>query len=79
MQANERVSLTVAPGDDQVFLTAAQVKRRYGFISDMTIWRWLNTVDSGFPAPMIVSGRRYWRKSELEEFERQNVVKHQLA
>ena len=26
--------------EDEVYLTAAQVRRRYGTISDMTLWRW---------------------------------------
>jgi hypothetical protein len=55
--------------DDQM-LTAAQVKRRYGNCSDMKIYRWLKKKDLGFPEPILINGRRYWRLSDLQVFDR---------
>jgi hypothetical protein len=54
---------------DEVFLPAAQVRRRYGDISDMTLWRWLHDRELDFPTPAEIAGRRYWRLSELLRFE----------
>lgn len=54
---------------EQVLLTAAQVCRRYGSISDMTLWRWLNNPEVGFPQPRYINKRRYWSSANLDEFD----------
>jgi hypothetical protein len=54
-----------------VFLTAKQVRARYGDASDMWIWRQLHKAKDGlFPKPLVINTRRYWRLSELETYER---------
>jgi predicted DNA-binding transcriptional regulator AlpA len=50
------------------FLTAAQVRRRYGDASDMWIWRRLHD-DSGFPKPMVIGRRRLWSLTALTAWE----------
>ena len=37
---------------ETVFLNAAQVRSRYGGMSEMALWRWLNDEDLGFPQPL---------------------------
>jgi predicted DNA-binding transcriptional regulator AlpA len=54
---------------DEIFLNAAQVKKRYGGVSDMALFRWLADEDIGFPPPVEIGLRRYWRLSELLKFE----------
>lgn len=51
------------------FLTARQTRARYGDISDMWLWRRQHD-ESGFPKPMVVEKRRFWRLSELIAWER---------
>jgi predicted DNA-binding transcriptional regulator AlpA len=51
--------------DEDVYLTAAQVRNRYGGMSDMCLWRWLRDERLNFPRPLIINGRRYWRLREL--------------
>jgi predicted DNA-binding transcriptional regulator AlpA len=53
-----------------VYLTATQVRARYGGVSDMTLWRWLRDKDLGFPKPCRINRLRYWKDSELTEWER---------
>jgi hypothetical protein len=55
--------------DDERLLTAAQVKRRYGNASDMWLWRRLHD-SSGFPQPLFICGRRFWRMAALISWER---------
>ena len=55
---------------DRQYLTSKQVRARYGGISDMSLWRWLND-QSGFPRPMRIHGRRYWLLAKLESWEAQ--------
>jgi predicted DNA-binding transcriptional regulator AlpA len=52
----------------QTYLQSSAVRARYG-VSDMTIWRWLQNTSLGFPAPIRINGRRFWRLTELEEWE----------
>lgn len=56
-----------------VFLPAVRVLERYK-ISQMSLWRWQRDPRLNFPKPMRVSGRRYYRLAELEQFERERVA-----
>jgi hypothetical protein len=51
------------------FLTARQTRARYGNVSDMWLHRRLHD-DSGFPQPVTICGRRFWRLSDLTTWER---------
>jgi len=48
--------------------TALQVRAAFGGVSDMTLWRWLADPELGFPKPIVVRRRRYWRRSERIAF-----------
>lgn len=51
------------------FLTASQVRTRFGEISDMTLWRWIRDGDLRFPQPVVIQRRRFFRLAEIEAFE----------
>jgi predicted DNA-binding transcriptional regulator AlpA len=51
------------------FLTAKQVRARFGGISDMSLWRWLQDEQLGFPRPLIINRRRFFRLDQIEAFE----------
>jgi hypothetical protein len=53
--------------DDQRLPTRA-VQQRYR-ISNRTVDRWLAKTSLGFPRPLVINGRRYWRLSDLEHWE----------
>jgi predicted DNA-binding transcriptional regulator AlpA len=61
-----------AGSEEDRYLTARQVRRRYGDASDMWIWRRLND-GSGFPKPLEISGRRFWKLSDLIAWERSQL------
>jgi hypothetical protein len=48
----------------EIFLTAPQVRQRFGGKSDMWLWRVLRDVP-GFPRPVVIRHQRYFRLSEL--------------
>jgi predicted DNA-binding transcriptional regulator AlpA len=52
-----------------VFLSARDVKRRYGNVSDMWLYRREHEENSDFPKPLRICGRRYWRASDLLSWE----------
>lgn len=52
---------------------AGVVSRRYGR-SVRTIDRWLDDDELGFPRPVVIRGRRYWRESDLVEWERKQAA-----
>ncbi len=57
------------PNDVDEYLTASLVRKRYGGISDMTLYRWLNDEEMNFPRPYYFGRYRYFRLSELLQYE----------
>ncbi len=51
-------------------LTGPQVCARFGSISGMTLWRWLQNPSLDFPRPLVINRRRYWRLADIEGWER---------
>ena len=58
---------TSDPAQDR-YLSTRQVRQRYADASDMWLWRRLHD-NSGFPKPLEISGRRFWKLSALIEWE----------
>ena len=52
----------------EIYLTAPQVRQRFGGKSDMWLWRLLSEEPS-FPRPVVIRNQRYFRLSELLAFE----------
>lgn len=61
-------------GGNEVFLASRGVRDRYGGRSQMWLHRKLNDPASGFPQPIYIGRLRYWRLSDLLEFERKSAV-----
>jgi predicted DNA-binding transcriptional regulator AlpA len=59
----------MAEAADTTYLSAGQVRRRYGGISEMTLWRWLQDEALAFPAPEWIRRRRFWREDRLLAWE----------
>jgi predicted DNA-binding transcriptional regulator AlpA len=62
--------------DDPVYLSASQVKARYGQVSDMWLYRRLHF--DNFPQPVRLGGggprsRRMWRLADLESWETERI------
>jgi len=49
-------------------ISAKDVRTRCGGISDMTMWRWLESETLGFPRPIYIQRRRFWEEDEVEAF-----------
>ena len=50
-------------------MPARQIWERFG-VTSRTLSRWLARDNLGFPRPMVVNGRRYWRLTEIEAWDR---------
>lgn len=57
---------------EKSLISARTVRAELGGISDMTLWRWLNRSDLGFPQPVVIARRRYWRRVDIENW-KQNL------
>jgi len=66
-----------APTD--ILVNSKTARTMLGNISHMTLHCWQHGLHhrtrnkiilplAGFPAPILISGRRYWRRSDLEKF-----------
>lgn len=67
--------------DNQVrptFLPARKVWERYG-VSSMTLHRWLQDDEVGFPRPIYIKQCRYWKLSDLEAWESKRAAATQEA
>lgn len=62
----------IKPADD-LFATSAEVRRRYGGVSDMWLHRRLAD-DPDFPKPLVIRRRRFWRLSDLVAWERKQAA-----
>ena len=51
------------------YLSTAQVRERYGNVSEMTIWRWRHDSELGFPEPDPIRKRNYWRSDRLDAWD----------
>ncbi len=56
------------------YLTATQVRQRFGGISDMTLWRWMHDERVGFPRPVVISRRRYFRLADIDAFQERQAA-----
>lgn len=57
-----------ANGSPRRYLTRAQVRRRYGDVSDMWIHRRL-AGDPRFPRPLVIAGRQFFDLAELDAYD----------
>ena len=51
------------------YLSAKQTRHRFGDVCDMTLWRWIKDPALGFPPPLRINGRRFWKVADLERWE----------
>jgi predicted DNA-binding transcriptional regulator AlpA len=49
------------------FLSSGAVRARFGGISLMTLHRWMRG-NEGFPQPVQIAGRNFWRAEEITEW-----------
>jgi hypothetical protein len=58
------------PGDDDL-VSSATLKKEFGKISDMTVWRWQRDPDIRFPLPdIVINNRNYWWRRTLRQYRR---------
>ncbi len=60
--------LDISLREDDVYLSSSQVRTMFGGVSYMTISRWLADPRVGFPRPIKISERNYWRRGAILEF-----------
>jgi predicted DNA-binding transcriptional regulator AlpA len=76
--AHSTLTHRIRVSEDARYLTAGQVRVRFGGVSDMWLWRYMR--DHGFPKPARFGGRtsaRHWLLSDIEKWERQRT--HRLS
>lgn len=60
---------------NETYITAADLRARFGGRSETWLWRLVNDNRANFPQPVIVRRYRYWRLSEIEAWEEANRAK----
>ena len=64
--------------DSKKYVTARQVRVRYGGISDMSLWRWCRDPKMGFPQPIRINRIKFWDEAELDVFD-ERVGRREVA
>jgi predicted DNA-binding transcriptional regulator AlpA len=50
-------------------IPATKLRAEYlGGVSDMSLWRWMHDPALGFPQPIRIQGRRYWREADIADW-----------
>ena len=57
-------------GDNEILLGSRLVRKRYNNSSAMTLYRWVKDPALGFPQPIVINGRNYWKLSQLVAYEK---------
>jgi predicted DNA-binding transcriptional regulator AlpA len=65
-------SPTIDLSKAEEWLLSSQVKAIFKF-SDMALWRWLDDEELGFPKPIKVMGRNYWRQCDIAAFQERMI------
>lgn len=68
----------MSEAQNESFLSAAQIRHRYGGRSHMWIERRLAD-DSGFPRPTKFGRLRFWKLADIEGWERAQAAKPEKA
>ena len=61
--------------DEPEYLPARATRRRYNDPSESTFWRWQRDPAVGFPQPILIGSRKFFRLADLKEFERRQQQK----
>lgn len=61
--------------NERKYLTANQVRARFGGISDMSLWRWLNDPKLGFPQPTYINKRRFFDEAAIAAWEAEQTIR----
>jgi predicted DNA-binding transcriptional regulator AlpA len=61
--------------DDDALLNSAQTKARCGNVTDMCLWRWMRDERVGFPQPVKINKRNYWRLGDLRAWQDKHTNK----
>jgi predicted DNA-binding transcriptional regulator AlpA len=67
----------IPPSDN--YIPAPQVYKKRYRKCEKTLDRWLKDEKLGFPRPIYIRGRRYFREAELVEWERAQASKPRIA
>jgi predicted DNA-binding transcriptional regulator AlpA len=74
MARPEVTGKAISTADEDLYLPAARVRKRYG-VSAMSIYRWLLDPELRFPKPIYIGRYRYWRLTDLAQWERGRASK----
>jgi len=60
-------AFTKTDSDLDRLISQTQLRRLFGEISDMTIWRWRKA--GLLPQPIVINRRNYYRQSDIAEMQ----------
>lgn len=55
-------------GDSDRLITSRQLREALGGISEMTVWRYERDEALGFPEPLRIRKRKFWRAADIDQW-----------
>ena len=65
--------------DSDCLITATQTRKLCGGISEMSLHRWRNNPDLGFPSPTRINSRLYWRRDSVDAWLAERFAESEAA
>jgi predicted DNA-binding transcriptional regulator AlpA len=60
---------------EERLMTCRQIREMFGDVSQATVFRWGKNPALGFPAPVQIHRRNYWRASEIRAWREKQIGK----
>ena len=58
---------------DDDLLNSREIRRMFGGVCEMTIWRWTHSEQIGFPKPVQIGRRNYWRRGDIRRWREERL------
>ena len=59
--------------EDAALISRPKVRKRWGNVSETSLWRWERDPAMNFPIPILIGHRKFYRLCDIEAFERSRV------
>lgn len=73
MTSYRRVPALTDPSEQ--YLRSDAVREKFGGISDITLRRWVNDPEIGFPKPKVIGRRWFFKVGDIEAWEERQETK----
>ena len=68
-------ALSISEPRDDDLVTSREVRRMFGGVVEMTLWRWMRSENFQFPQPISISNKNYWQLGDLRRYRERCAIR----